>query len=176
MKELRFVQLQKDNDKHLAEFEPMFWEYNEEQLEHNPELRVSPNPRYTAEEFWLKWFNSIIDIQGDRDRHLELFYDGEDLIGFLYGKVDHENHNGFIKPGWGYVMEFYVRPENRRKGYGRAMAGRLERHFAADGATKMYLNADAVTGVPFWSAMGFTETDEMNTECGKPIWVKGISK
>jgi hypothetical protein len=54
------------------------------------------------------------------------------------------------------------------------MSERLERLFAADGATQMYLNADAVTSVPFWAAMGFAETDEINPENSKTIWVKGI--
>jgi serine/threonine-protein kinase len=175
MKQLQFVQLHKDNENHRAVFEPLFWEYHAEQCEHNPKLRESPNPRYTAEEFWQKWFNSIIDIQGDSDRHLELCYEGNNLVGFLYGKVDHEKHNGFIKPGWGYVMEFYVRPEYRRKGYGRAMAERLEALFAADGATQIYLNTPTIMGTPFWTAMGYAKTDEISTENGKPIWVKTIA-
>jgi ribosomal protein S18 acetylase RimI-like enzyme len=175
MKQLQFVQLHKDNDNHRAQFEALFWEYHAEQCEHNPKLRVSPNPHFTYEEFWQKWFNSIIDIQGDSDRHLELCYDGEELVGFLYGKVDHENHNGFIKPGWGYVMEFYVKPEFRRKGYGRAMAGRLEALFAADGATQIYLNTPTIMGTPFWTAMGYAKTDEISTDNGKPIWVKTIA-
>jgi ribosomal protein S18 acetylase RimI-like enzyme len=174
MKSLKFIRLHKDNGKLCAEFKSLFWQYLTEQSEHNPKLRVSPNPHYTLEDFWNKWFKSIIDIQGDNDRHLELCYDGETLVGFLYGKVDHENHKGFIKLGWGYVMEFYVRPEYRRKDYGRTMAGRLERLFTADGARVMYLNADAVTGEPFWSAIGFIETDEINTENNKPILVKAI--
>ena len=73
-----------------------------------------------------KWIKSIISMQGPSDRHLELCYDGETLIGFLYGKIDHEDHKGFIKPGYGYIMEFYVKPEYRRRGNGRAMYQRLE--------------------------------------------------
>jgi ribosomal protein S18 acetylase RimI-like enzyme len=174
MEDLKFIGLYKGNEKHRAEFKSLFLEYLAEQSEHNPSLRMSPNPHYTLDDFMQKWFDSIIDIQGDNNRHLELCYDSEHLLGFLYGKVDHEEHKGFIKPGWGYVMEFYVKPEYRRKGYGRAMSERLERLFVADGVTWSYLNADAVTGEPFWSAMGFTKTDEINTENNKPIWVKEI--
>ena len=49
----------------------------------------------------------MINIQGDADRHLELCYDGDSLIGFLYGKIDHPDHKGYIKAGYGYIMEFY---------------------------------------------------------------------
>jgi GNAT superfamily N-acetyltransferase len=175
MKKLQFIQLRKDSDSHRAEFKSLYWDFNDELCEHNPSLLVSPNPHYTAEEFRLKCFEGSFAMLDDSDRHLELCYDGENLIGFLEGVVEHEHFVGFIKRGWGCVREFYVKPEHRRKGYGRAMAGRLEALFAADGAKMMYLNADEVTGVPFWTAMGFTETDEINTDCGKPIWVKRIA-
>lgn len=75
--------------------------------------------RNKPKEIFKKWTNSMINIQGDADRHLELCYDGDKLIGFLYGKIDHPNHKGFIKVGYGYIMEFYVLPEFRRKGYGK---------------------------------------------------------
>jgi GNAT superfamily N-acetyltransferase len=175
MKQLQFVQIRKDNDSHCAEFKSLYWDYNDELCEHDPSLLVSPNPHYTAEEFRLKCFEGTLEMLGDSDRHLELCYDGEALIGFLEGVVEHEHLVGFIKPGWGCVREFYVKPECRRKGYGKAMAERLEALFSADGATQMYLTADAVTGVPFWTEMGFTETDEINTDNGEKIWVKTIA-
>ncbi|MDR0897573.1 MAG: GNAT family N-acetyltransferase [Oscillospiraceae bacterium] len=166
MKPLQCTQLIKGNEAHRAVFETLFLAYDAELREHNPD--------YLPKEFLMKWFNSIIDMQGDADRHLELCYAEDAPIGFLYGKVDHAHHRGFVKPGWGYIMEFYVKPEYRRNGYGKTMARRLERLFAADGATQMYTQVDEITGRPFWTAMGFTETDERSPENGKPIWVKAL--
>lgn len=85
--------------------------------------------RPLPEQFQQKWINSIIAMQGPSDRHLELCYADEILVGFLYGKIDQEEHKGFIKPGYGYIMEFYVKPEYRRMGYGRMMFRRLESLF-----------------------------------------------
>ena len=116
--------------------------------------------RPLPEQFVQKWCDSILSMQGPADRYLELCYAAEILVGFLYGKIDHEDHNGFIKPGCGYVMEFYVRPEYRRKGYGRMMFRQLEQMFRYGGAKMMYLTADPVTGKPFWEAMGFVNTGE----------------
>lgn len=113
-------------------------------------------------------------MQGPLDRHLELCYVGEKIVGFLYGKIDHEDHRGFIKPGYGYIMEFYVCPQHRRKGYGKTMYLRLERLFRSNGAKRMYLTADPVTGKSFWEAMGFVNTGERSPENKLDIYEKDV--
>jgi len=119
-----------------------------------------------------KWIESIIRMQGDSDRHLELCYIGDDLIGFLYEKVDHPEHRGYKKIGYGYIMEFYVKPEYRRCGYGRTMFERLQKLFRLDGADRMYLTSDPVTGKPFWESMGFARTGEISPENSMEIYEK----
>lgn len=166
MKELKFIQLQKDNDEHCKLFENLMIPYMKELDEHKN--------RVTPEDFVFKFTHSILKMQGPYDRHLELCYDNEKLIGFLYGKVDHENHKGFIKPGYGYIMEFYVKPEYRNKGYGKAMFERIEDLFASHGTKRMYLTADPVTGRPFWEAMGFKNTSDVSPENGQFIFEKNV--
>lgn len=165
--QIKYVQLSADNKEECAVFEKMMAAYVKELDEHGHD----PMP----EGFLQKWIKSILSMQGPSDRHLELCYDGETLIGFLYGKIDHEDHKGFIKPGYGYIMEFYVKPEYRRRGYGRAMYRRLEWLFTNDGADKMYLTADPVTGRPFWEAMGFSATGERSPENKMEIYEKSVS-
>lgn len=166
MKELKFIQLQKDNDEHCKLFENLMIPYMKELDEHKN--------RVTPEDFVFKFTRSILKMQGPYDRHLELCYDNEKLIGFHYGKVDHENHKGFIKPGYGYIMEFYVKPEFRNKGYGKAMFERIEDLFASHGTKRMYLTADPVTGRPFWEAMGFKNTSDVSPENGQLIFEKNV--
>ncbi len=112
-------------------------------------------------------------MQGPHDRHLELCYDGDSLVGFWYGKVDHPEHKGFIKPGYGYIMEFYVIPAYRRQGYGTAMFRRLHGLFASHGVKRLYLTADPVTGKPFWEWIGFQNTGSgrRKTGCLFTKWV-----
>ena len=164
---IKYVQLSSDDREKCAVFEKMMAAYVKELDKHGHD----PMP----EGFLQKWIRSILSMQGPSDRHLELCYDGETLIGFLYGKIDHEDHKDFIKPGYGYIMEFYVKPEYRRRGYGRAMYRRLEWLFINDGADKMYLTADPVTGRPFWEAMGFLATGERSPENKMEIYEKSAS-
>lgn len=165
-KQIRYVQLVADHAENCKVFESLMYEYIDEMNEHSKR----PLPK----EFQQKWINSIISMQGPTDRHLELCYVGKMPAGFLYGKIDHEDHKGFIKPGYGYIMEFYVKPEYRRKGYGKSMFERLERLFHTDGAEMMYLTADPVTGKPFWQAMGFINIHEKSPENQLYIYEKEV--
>jgi len=166
MNHLNYRELKKENQADCALFEEMMWPYTKE-LDQHAEREM---PR----EVIKKWVASIIRMLGDADRHLELVFDGEVPVGFLYGKVDHPDHRGYIKPGWGYVMEFYVKPEFRRMGYGREMNRRLEALFRADGVKNLYLTADPVTGRPFWEAMGYHATGEIMPENKMEIYEKEL--
>lgn len=130
--------------------------------------------RKTPEEVFSKWAKNMINIQGDKDRHLELCYDGDMLIGFLYGKIDHSEHRGYIKVGYGYIMEFYVIPEYRRMGYGKQTYAHLEELLKNDGAKRLYLTSDPVTGKPFWKSLGFVCTGEKSPENNQDIFEKDI--
>lgn len=165
--QIKYVQLSADNDELCKIFRSLMFEYIAEMNEHDD------HP--LSKQFQQKWIDSIITMQGPLDRHLELCYVDGKIVGFLYGKVDHEDHKGFIKSGYGYIMEFYVCPEYRRKGYGKAMFCRLEKLFYRDGARRMYLTADPVTGKPFWEAMGFINTHEQSPENQLYIYEKVIS-
>jgi GNAT superfamily N-acetyltransferase len=169
MKELKFIQIEKENLKHFEEFKNLMLPYNEELDMHKAKVKVTP------EETILKYTQGMINMQGPNDRHLELCYEDDNLIGFHYGKVDHEGHKGFIKPGYGYIMEFYVVPQYRRKGYGSLMFKRLESLFQGHNVKRMYLTADKVTGEPFWKSLGFEFLGEVSPENKQDILEKDVA-
>ena len=164
--QIKYVQVTADNEGLCKAFKSLMVPYMNELDAHSDD----PLPM----DLLPKWIDSIIAMQGPSDRHTELCYVGDDLIGFLYGKVDHEDHKGFIKPGYGYIMEFYVCPQYRRKGYGKRMFLHMERLFRNDGAKRMYLTADPITGEPFWKAMGFANTGEQSPENKLDIYEKDV--
>ena len=167
MQKLTFVQLNPEDTETCGVFTAMMGDYTRE-LESHREQNV---PQAVID----RWIRSIPGMLGDEDRHLELVYHGKDLVGFLFGKVDHSQHKGYIRPGWGYVMEFYVKPEYRGRGYGRKMYARIEALFRADGVSKLYLTADPVTGKPFWIAMGFKESGDISPENGLEFFEKHLT-
>ena len=130
--------------------------------------------RETPDATLKKFIASIVSMSEDKDRFVELCYLGEDLIGFAYGKIDREEHRGYVRPGWGYVMEFYVKPEYRRNGYGKEMYNHLENIFKSHGISNIWLTADPVTGEPFWSAVGFINSGEKSPENNLYIYEKEV--
>ena len=161
MNDLTFIQLRRGHEEDRRRFESLMVPYFRELDRHQG--------RHTDPEFLRNVTRSILSMQGPHDRHLELCYDGDSLVGFWYGKVDHPEHKGFIKPGYGYIMEFYVIPAYRRQGYGTAMFRRLHGLFASHGVKRLYLTADPVTGKPFWEWIGFQNTGERSPENGLSI-------
>ena len=162
-----FCELKQSDSDACAAFTALMRSYITEMNEHSH--------RPLPEEHQQKWIDSIVSKQGPKDRHLELCYAERELIGFLYGKVDHEDHQGYIRPGHGYIMEFYVKPIFRRKGYGSQMLHRMEALFRTDGVTQMYLTADPVTGRPFWEAVGFCNTEVRSPDNQLFIYEKPVS-
>lgn len=166
MNRLTYIKLDPQNKMHCVEFLTLVRLYAKELDSHTG--------RTTPDELIAKWTDSIIKMQGESDRHLKLCYDSKILIGFLYGKIDKPEHKGYKKIGYGYIMEFFVLPQHRLKGYGREMFYHLEKLFAKGGAKCMYLTADGVTGKPFWTSLGFIATGEISLENSQEIYEKEI--
>lgn len=161
MNELKFVTV-KNNRQHHKLLENIMLPYCRE-LDSN-----------VGRETLKKFIASIVSMSEDKDRFVELCYLGEDLIGFAYGKIDREEHRGYVRPGWAYVMEFYVKPEYRRNGYGREIYKHLEGILKSKGVSSIWLTADPVTGEPFWSAVGFTNCGEKSPENNLYIYEKEV--
>lgn len=163
MSELKFVTV-KNNRKHHKLLESIMLPYCRE-LDSNV-------GRETSEATLKNFIASIVSMSEDNDRFVELCYINDALIGFAYGKIDREEHRGYLRPGWGYVMEFYVKPEYRRKGYGKEIYKHLENIFKSNGVSNVWLTADPITGEPFWSTVGFTNSGEKSSENNLYIYEK----
>lgn len=118
----------------------------------------------------IKYVQSMINKQGDFDRHLEMCTINDDVIGFYHAKVDHIGHTGYIKPEYGFIMEFYIIPEYRRKGIGSLMYQRIVSHFSNHGVNNIYLTTDPVTGKPFWEKLGFIFNGELSPDNDQEIY------
>lgn len=53
---------------------------------------------------------------------------------------------------------------------------RADMHFDHDGARKMYVCPDAVTGKPFWEANGYKDSGKFDPDDHKPIYIKRLPK
>ncbi len=142
-------------------------------LKYAKELDEHQN-RNTDPEILKKWTGSIIRKQYEDGRYLKLCCYNSEIVGFIYGKIDKSDDKGFKKVGYGCIMELYVIPEQRRKGFGKAMYLEIEQFFRKNGVKSMYLTADPVTGKPFWEEMGFTSTGEISPDNNQQVYEKEL--
>ena len=166
MEKLKFAGVAKED---RNEFYRLMQMYAKELDEHHNQK--------TDQEVLKNWTDTMIERQFDttRPRHLKLCYIQSKVIGFFYGDMDKAEDEGFTKIGYGCILEFYILPEYRRRGYGKEMFLHLQSLFRKDGIKMMYLTADPITGKPFWEALGFTSTGEICPDNQQEVYERAIS-
>jgi N-acetylglutamate synthase-like GNAT family acetyltransferase len=63
------------------------------------------------------------------------------------------------RPEHGFIMEFYILPEYRRRGYGKIIYQRIETLFVEHGVEQIYLFSNSFAGMPFFESLGFKNAD-----------------
>ena len=111
----------------------------------------------------------------DCNRILVVVTDGNSGVGFCYAKIDRVGDRGMIRPDWGYVMELFVSPQYRKNGVGRNLINICEKFFRENGASNVWLTADSVTGIPFWIACGYSDSNEVSSENGQKVMTKHLN-
>lgn len=164
---LNYITVKKNNFEHYKILERLMLEYiSETDLHQN----IS-----TTKETILKITKSMID-KLDEDRILQIVLTEDDAVGFCYAKIDRRGDKGEICPGWGYIMEFFVREAYRRKGIGRKLVSLCEQFFINRGVENVWLTADAVTGIPFWLACNYFDTKKISAENNQKILIKTLKQ
>jgi ribosomal protein S18 acetylase RimI-like enzyme len=102
-----------------------------------------------------RFLRSILTRQGEVDRWLLLLkYQGRSL-GFVHMKIDKDQ-----RPGWGFILEFYIVPDKRRLGWGSKLFIFVQKILQDHGAKDIWLLASPPSD-SFWRSIGFQETGEM---------------
>ena len=164
MKDIQYIQVYKDNQNLYDDLLPMWIAYFDE-LDEN---RNDEKP--TLDEI-IHDLKRRINNQGERpDMHLEMFFCDDIFIGFAHFAVV----SGGSKAGCGFIMEFYITPDYRRRGCGKLFYEHIEKTLSGHGAKKLFLTSDTLTGVPFWISMGFNVSGNIDPDNDMTEYVKNI--
>lgn len=115
-----------------------------------------------------RFLRSMLDRQSEPNRWLYLMEHSNEHIGFLHMKIDDVD-----RLGWGFVMEFYIKQDMRRKGHGRKMYELCERNLHENGVTDIYLSTNQ-NAESFWSSIGFRDSGEIDAYNNQKIMIKSI--
>jgi len=88
-------------------------------------------------------------------------------VGFAHVKIDKNE-----RPGWGFILEFYIVPAKRKMGMGRRFYNLIEDMLKSRGVKNIWLLA--TMAIPFWRSLGFKLTGEIDKETGQNILMKSL--
>lgn len=162
---MEYIYLDKKEEEHVIKFQELMIEYFKELDEHEN----NSTPKEIVDKYALSMISKL-----DENRILKIVKDNETFVGFCYAKIDKETDKGLVYPGWGYIMEFFVRKEYRRKSIGKQLLKECENFFVSKGAKNAWLTSDEFTGIPFWEACDYKDSNEVSSENNLKIFVKQL--
>lgn len=167
-KKLTYLQINKNNIKHFEYAKSLWLPFIYEVNEHDGTTET--------EEEITDELRKRINIQGSRtDMHFEIAFLDDQLVGIAMFAIDTGTVYGLLEAGYGTVMGFFIKPEHRRKGYGKEFFFHVEEVLKKDGTSKIYLTPDGVTGEPFWREMGFIDSGKIDPDNKMSIYIKDIT-
>ena len=117
-----------------------------------------------------RFLQSILARQGEPDRWLLLLKCQDAYLGLVHMKIDKDE-----RPGWGFILEFYIVPERRGLGWGRRLFKLCVQILRARDVSDIWLLSGQVAE-KFWHSLGFKETGEIDRETGQKIMVINIKQ
>lgn len=168
-KELRYKQILPGDERQYKELIAMWIPYMHEVLKEDIEIQNE------SDDDLARYAQQRINIQGRRnDMHFELVYLEKEVIGFAFYAVDLGGIKGIIEPGYGYIMEYYIVPKKRRRGYATMLYQHLVEVLKEHGTKVAYLTPDTISGVDFWSSIGFLDSGKIDPDNKMPIYIKEL--
>jgi len=164
---LKFIQIENGNDEQYETIKSLWLPYCKEIDSHHGTVRT--------DDAILEDLQKRIKIQGKRtDMHFEIAYFDYEPIGFTMFAIDLGTLYGLLEKGCGYIMEFYIKSGFRRKGFGSELYVHVEQVLREDGAAKVYLTPDEITGEPFWKAIGFSNSGIIDPDNKMSVYIKNV--
>lgn len=109
------------------------------------------------------FLQSILRRQREADRWLLLLRCEDEYLGFVHLKIDKDE-----RPGWGFILEFYIIPDKRRLGWGRRLFQLTIEILKTRNVKNIRLLTNQVAE-QFWHSLGFDDTGELDKETGQKI-------
>jgi GNAT superfamily N-acetyltransferase len=115
-----------------------------------------------------RFLQSILKRQGQPNRWLLLLKHKNEWSGFTHVKIDNDE-----RPGWGFILEFYIVPTKRRIGLGTTLFSLVERMLQAQGVKNVWLLPNR-RSEQFWHSVGFRLSPEVDEETGRKVMMKPL--
>lgn len=139
----------------------------------NPDFRAAFQAYFA--EFGVQirdWDGLFREMDSSGENTAILRMDEEETVGFaMFCPVTLENW--FFRARYGFLREFWVKPEHRGRGHGTALLALAEDHFRERGVTQMILTTD--TAEEFYLARGYKKNGNMSAVNKDEVFIKNLA-
>jgi ribosomal protein S18 acetylase RimI-like enzyme len=177
MGDIKFLQIENNIGKQLQNFMNLWLSYMYEIGDKRDKSEI------------LGHAKKILEIQEQKRKENKIYnivlcVHNDNIIGFCFFslmEIKFQNDTAYglvIKPlvnnnDYGYIMEFYIRPEYRLKGYGKIMYSYIEKKYKENKIKKIVLTAD-VKAIAFWEKLNFSNSGKIDPTNDLSIFLKNI--
>lgn len=99
-----------------------------------------------------------------------LCVDNNKVIGFSISQIDNENSDWNRSPGYGFIREFFILSNQRKKGCGKMLAHHTIKNLFLKGSKNIYLDTDK-NAKEFWIKCGFISTGKFDEDNSNEILI-----
>lgn len=145
--QVEYVKINRENLANCSDFMNLGYNYMKE---------VAPEKPL---EIHSKFLNSILNRQVEKERWLVALKTNDKMIGFTHFKIDRSE-----RIGWGYILEFYIIPDFRKKGLGSKLYNHIKQKLIGYEIKNIWLTANKITGEPFWFSIGFLDSGKVEND------------
>lgn len=114
--------------------------------------------------------NRLNISQSNANIFFEIMWSGNTAIGFVFYSID-GGIKDVIPSGYGYIMEFFVLPEWRKKNIGLRCINNICEKLNDKGCPQIYLMSTEISE-KFWEKAGFTKSNLVDPDNQLRIWLK----
>ena len=104
---------------------------------------------------------------------MSLCFNNNKVIGFSIFQIDNQNSDWEKFSGYGFIREFYILSNQRRKGYGNKLAQHTIKSLFSKGAKNIYLDTDK-DAKDFWIKCGFLSTGKFDKDNSNEILIYNL--
>lgn len=115
----------------------------------------------------------ILKQVSEKTVYMFLCIKNNEVVGFSISQIDNERSDWNKLTDYGFIREFYILPNHRKKGYGKILAQHTIKNLVANGAKSVYLDTDK-NAKEFWIKCGFKSTGTFDEDNSNEIMVYNL--
>ena len=117
------------------------------------------------------WDTLFVSMNSQGGNLAYLLFNNGECLGFIQFRIEQTEH-WFITEKFGFIREFWIRPDDRNNGFGKTLLKKAEEYFVEQGICKTLLTTD--TAAAFYVKNGYKEVKSYKALNDDSVYSKNL--